>query len=76
MRPLTSNDKLKKANITMRLLSAMDPAQRVSLYKTPTLFAYPDTTEAIEREQCFVPIAESQNATLGYSQENYMSLSN
>jgi len=54
----------------------MDPAQRVSLYKTPTLFAYPDTTEAIEREQCFVPIAESQNATLGYSQENYMSLSN
>ena len=54
----------------------MDPAQRISLYKTPTLFAYPDTTEAIEREPCFVPIAESQSATLGYSRENCMSLSN
>ena len=40
------------------------------------LFAYPDTTEAIERAQCFVHIALNRDDTLGYSREKHMSLSN
>lgn len=75
LRPIASNYKLKKAKLQTRLLSAMNRAQRDSLYQTRTLFAYPDTAEAIDLEQCFVHIAEDRSITLGYSRENYMALS-
>jgi len=75
LRPVTSNYKLKKTNIAVRLLSAMDPAKRTSLYKTPTLFAYPDTAEAIDLEQCFLHIGKNRDITFGYSRGNYMALS-
>jgi hypothetical protein len=75
LRPIASNYKLKKAKLETRLLSAMNRAQRDSLYQTRTLFAYPDTAEAIDLEQCFVHIAEDRGITLGYSRENYMALS-